>query len=241
ACPGGYILISLGAIKNAVNEAELAHVLGHEIAHVGRKHMMNALTKMSKEELDKKANDGAKAAETPEELKARLRPEPVESTLGATIAKYLVGSAGSLNLLKAAKAGMSLIMEQGLGADLEFEADREGTRYAISAGYNPKALVNFLCRMETARGRPKEYCFKEANNPKSEVKSVLDKTHPPVPARIAKIKEVLVTMKADEIIGANGKKRFMSIKDRVMKASSKAGPSPDKNKEKDNDTGGTDS
>jgi beta-barrel assembly-enhancing protease len=220
ACPGGYILISLGAIKNASNEAELAHVLGHEVAHVGHKHMYNALNKMSKDELDKNATAGDKAAPIPEETKARMRPEPEQSELGASIAKYLSGSAAGLNLLQAAKAGMSVIMEKGLGAELEYAADREGTRYAISAGYYPKALINFLCRMEVSRGKPKDYCLKDAVA-QGEPTSILDKTHPAVPLRVGNIKNVLISMKADEIIGAKGKKRFMVMKERALKPTGK--------------------
>lgn len=216
ACPGGYILVSLGAIKNASNEAELAHVLGHEVAHVGHKHMYNALNKMSKEELDKNAAAGSQATDVPEETKARIRPEPEQSELGSTIAKYLSGSAAGLNILQAAKAGMSVIMEKGLGAELEFAADKEGTRYAIGAGFYPKALINFLCRMETSRGKPKDYCLKETVA-KGELTSILDKTHPAVPLRVSNIKSVLVAMKAGEIIGAKGKKRFMVMKERTLK------------------------
>jgi predicted Zn-dependent protease len=220
ACPGGYILVSLGAIKNASNEAELAHVLGHEVAHVGHKHMYNALNKMSKEELDKNAAAGSQATEVPEETKARMRPAPEQSELGATLAKYLSGSAAGLNILQAAKAGMSVIMEKGLGAELEFAADKEGTRYAVGAGYYPKALINFLCRMETSRGKPKDYCLKETVA-KAEPTTVLDKTHPAVPLRVGNIKSVLVSMKADEIIGAKGKKRFMVMKERTLKGATK--------------------
>lgn len=37
--PGGYIFITRGALANIQNEAELAGVLGHEIAHVDRRHL----------------------------------------------------------------------------------------------------------------------------------------------------------------------------------------------------------
>ena len=53
ACPGGYILISKGALRHAENEAELAHVLAHEIAHVGKKHMFDRLKSMTPEEMEK--------------------------------------------------------------------------------------------------------------------------------------------------------------------------------------------
>ena len=42
------------------------------------------------------------------------------------MARYLSGSAAGLSVLQAAKAGMSLILEKGLGAELEYEADSEG-------------------------------------------------------------------------------------------------------------------
>src|SRR5215475_4171440 len=37
--PGGYIFISTGALENLKNEAELAGVLGHEVAHIDRRHL----------------------------------------------------------------------------------------------------------------------------------------------------------------------------------------------------------
>ena len=47
ASPGGYVHITRGALGLIKNEAELAGVLGHEIAHVTRKHTINALRKGS--------------------------------------------------------------------------------------------------------------------------------------------------------------------------------------------------
>ncbi len=43
AAPGGFIHITRGALSLMKNEAELAGVLGHEIAHVTQKHTINAI------------------------------------------------------------------------------------------------------------------------------------------------------------------------------------------------------
>ncbi len=43
AAPGGYIFITVGLLKTLKNEAELAGVLAHEIAHVTQKHMLDTI------------------------------------------------------------------------------------------------------------------------------------------------------------------------------------------------------
>jgi predicted Zn-dependent protease len=43
AAPGGYIFVTSGLIKQVKNEAELAAVLGHEIAHVSKKHILDVI------------------------------------------------------------------------------------------------------------------------------------------------------------------------------------------------------
>ena len=43
AAPGGYIFITIGLLKTLKNEAELAGVLAHEVAHVSQKHMLETI------------------------------------------------------------------------------------------------------------------------------------------------------------------------------------------------------
>jgi predicted Zn-dependent protease len=45
AAPGGYVIITKGLYRKLENEAQLAGVLGHEIAHVVRKHHLKLLQK----------------------------------------------------------------------------------------------------------------------------------------------------------------------------------------------------
>jgi beta-barrel assembly-enhancing protease len=45
AMPGGYVLITKGLYAKLQNEAQLASVLGHEIAHVVKKHQLKVLQK----------------------------------------------------------------------------------------------------------------------------------------------------------------------------------------------------
>ena len=47
ACPGGYVFITTGLMKLIKNEAELAGVLAHEIAHINQKHVFNKVYKGS--------------------------------------------------------------------------------------------------------------------------------------------------------------------------------------------------
>ena len=45
AAPGGYVLITKGLYQKLTNEAQLAGVLGHEVAHVVKKHQLKVMQK----------------------------------------------------------------------------------------------------------------------------------------------------------------------------------------------------
>ena len=193
ACPGGYILITEGALRELHNEAELAAILGHEIAHIGHRHMYDTLAAMTTKDSIEAAMKANGLSSDDAFLKVRSRPEPTETDGGAKLARYLSGSAGiGLNILKAAQAGMTLLTEQGLDRKLEFTADQEGVRFAVRAGYEPRAMIDFLSRLAK----------------KEDQVQTLSKTHPPAASRQLKIARLLKSLRAQDIIGASGQTRF---------------------------------
>ncbi len=48
ATPGGYVFVSIGLLKLLRNEAELAGVLGHEVAHITHRHALKTLERSKK-------------------------------------------------------------------------------------------------------------------------------------------------------------------------------------------------
>jgi predicted Zn-dependent protease len=210
ACPGGYILVTMGALRQAENEAELAAILGHESAHVGNRHMMNTLLSMDKKKLEQEANAAADKTEPSAALRMRKRPQVTEqSETFKNIARYLGSSSvAGLSVLAAAKAGISLILEKGLDHKLEFEADQEGVKYAIAAGYDPRAMSAFLGRLVARQ--------KQLNT------KTLQKTHPKPADRRLKVDQLLISLKADAIEGAQGVERFKSMQQRLPAASEKS-------------------
>lgn len=49
AAPGGFVFITIGLLQTLRNEAELAGILGHELAHINRKHLLNSWHRLSGE------------------------------------------------------------------------------------------------------------------------------------------------------------------------------------------------
>jgi len=122
--PGGYVIVSRGLVEQMRNEAELAGVLAHEIAHVVRRHHVAALQQSLQNEAlgDFDAYFGG------------------TSSLGG-------GAFGDV-LLDAGKT----MFTSGLDQDDEYEADRMAVVIAARAGYSPYGLGGVLQTLSGVSG-----------------------------------------------------------------------------------------
>lgn len=128
--PGGYVLVTRGMFDNARSESELAGVLAHEIAHVVKKHQLNAL--------QKSMGNGA--------LRDISGLYGVGRLGGGGIAGRIAG--------KLLQSGRELFA-RGLDKADEYEADQMGVVIAARSGYSPYGLVGVLQTLaaEPADGR----------------------------------------------------------------------------------------
>ena len=115
--PGGYVLITRGLFDRMRNESELAGVLAHEIAHVVRRHHLQALQKSLREQ-----------------SLSEMRNYFSVST-GSGLADRFAGALLS--------AGKDLYI-RGLDREDEYEADRMGVVIAARSGFSPYGLVGVL-------------------------------------------------------------------------------------------------
>jgi predicted Zn-dependent protease len=143
ALPGGYVFVNRGAIEVADNEAQLAGVMAHELAHVALRHGTSEASK-------------AKAAD-----------------LGVGILGALLGGNAGGELLtefgKFSAGGVLLHYSRSA----ETQADVVGTQVLYDAGYDPRALVQFFEKIEAeSKGKNPPEFFSDHPNPEHRVERV---------------------------------------------------------------------
>lgn len=132
ALPGGYLFIERGLLEATDDEAQLAGVIAHELAHVTARH-------------------GAK-------LMNRATVAGVLFQAAQIAAVVLTGGAAGIGLYYALQygyygLGMVLSLKLlGISRDYELEADQLGVQYAWNSGYDTTGFIRFFDKMATKQG-----------------------------------------------------------------------------------------
>ena len=122
--PGGPMYVNRGLITTARNEAELAGVLAHEMAHVALRHGTNQASK------------------------AYL------AQAGVSILGGLLGSKSSTSKIVNSVGGFGLnAVFLKFSRDDEYQADATGAEIMARAGYNPVAMADFFAVLRQEQGR----------------------------------------------------------------------------------------
>ena len=121
ALPGGFIGLNQGLITATSNEAQLASVLAHEIAHVTQRHIARAVQARGRQGI---------------------------ASAAALVAAILVGMAtGSSDAMQAGIAiaqGTAMQQQINFTRANEYEADRIGISMLANAGFDPNAMPDFF-------------------------------------------------------------------------------------------------
>ena len=115
ALPGGQVSITMGLLTRLQNEAELAGVLGHEIAHVMARHGAEHLAKQ----------------------------QLTQGLIGAVgVATYDPQNPSASTAAIAAAVGQLVSMRYGRNDELE--SDALGVKFMKEAGYDPRGMVSLM-------------------------------------------------------------------------------------------------
>jgi hypothetical protein len=124
--PGGFVLVTRGALERARDEDEVAGVLAHEIAHVSMKHGEQVIRRSREFQESLKKLEGLAATEPPGGECVVFCGE-VARVLGET-----------------AKGLVTELSTEGYGKDFEFKADWEGSLLLCEAGYRVGSISRYL-------------------------------------------------------------------------------------------------
>ena len=158
AAPGGYVLVSRGLYQLLSSDAEIAAVLGHEIAHCVQRDHYNVIRKQEM------------ASTTKDIGMAEVRQEAASTEVAQTQA----GSVALNYALAYVEKHGATILLTSLDRAAEYQADQAAEIYVARAGMNPMALYSVLQKM-AALGR------------ESPRLSSLYKTHPALDDRMDRI------------------------------------------------------
>lgn len=144
ALPGGQMFINIGTITAAKNEAELAGVMAHEMAHVYMQHS---------------AKQASKAQTT-----------SVIAGIASSVLGSRGGMLGQVGQMGIQMGAQGLMMKYSRGD--ESQADSVGAMILYKAGFNPQGMADFFQTMGSQGGSAPPEFFSSHPNPVNRQQSI---------------------------------------------------------------------
>ena len=153
ALPGGQVFITAALMSKLNTEAQLAGVLGHEIAHVVARHGAEHIAK--------------------QQLGAAI-----VNAVGIAASDGIDSGRNAAILARAVNQMVNL----KYGREDELESDRLGFQFMTQAGYNPQGIVELMAILDSARGgQTSPEFFSTHPNPGNRVarlQEIIEQTYP---------------------------------------------------------------
>jgi len=130
AMPNGRVYIHTGLLSRLDNEAQLAMIVGHEMTHVTHRHALRFQRDATNKQIIYTVLAVAASIGVAVAAGSQARSGDY---IGAQVLSQTANAILGVGLKLAAIAAIN-----GYGRDLEREADREGMRRLVRAGYDPK-------------------------------------------------------------------------------------------------------
>lgn len=120
SAPGGYVFITKGALKYVQDEAELAGIIAHEIAHITERHIVKELN-----------------------IKG-IEDDPV-----AGFARFIGGGTdvAKVAFAQAVDKALDILFKNGYKRENEEESDKIAVFITAATNYDPYGLVRYLFRI----------------------------------------------------------------------------------------------
>ena len=145
ALPGGQVFVTEGLLKLLQTDGELAGVLSHEIFHVVGRHSAEQAARAQ-------LSDGLTGA--------------------AVLATYDPNNPASANSAQVAQL-ISQMVNMSYGRDDELESDNQGVHFMAQAGYDPRAMVSVMQKLEQAsQGQQPPEFFSTHPNPERRIEKI---------------------------------------------------------------------
>jgi predicted Zn-dependent protease len=152
SAPGGYIFVTRGLLQGVENEAQLAGVLAHEIAHITGKHVLTRYGKLKVSQCEQAVNS-RENNKLMSKLGIDVTPQ-FSSELNGVLGQWngVLDLNHHLELLgNFADSAVRDLSENGLDKGEEYAADEEAVRLLVSAGYDPREYLEFLAKIPDGR------------------------------------------------------------------------------------------